>query len=170
MRSPSSAALVRVKTVESAQTDRTAFLNKSSELKVAGDHDVTIYNNQGKVVGYQREVLASGETKKIDGSKDLRPRLTVKHAKEWKTDVTATTPRGGAVEWITRGIVPDTFEVRDLTATRESSSLSEDIFVLSRAGRFQVIAWQQSRPSSGWKWNSSPAPNYRLKSPRKPLR
>ena len=80
MRNPPSVALVRVKTVESAQTVRTAFLNKSSELKVAGDYDVTIYNNQGKVVGYQREVLASGETKKIDGSKDLRPRLTVKHA------------------------------------------------------------------------------------------
>jgi hypothetical protein len=113
-----------------------------------GEYDITSYSDRGTVMGYQRASFTASETRVVDPSVDDRPRLTVRFsAGGWKSGVTESTPRGGAVNWVAMIAIAGALEFVDVPATPMQSSELEDVYLLSRAGRMQVHIRRDGSPT-----------------------
>jgi hypothetical protein len=144
----SGAALVRIRPVGNPEAVRTLNLEAKTQMAIPpGEYDVTSYTDQGTVLGYQRLAIGAAEAKVIDPTVDQRPRLTLRFpAAGWQSQISESTPRGGAVNWAAMIAVVGTLELHDVPATKVASSPQADVYLLSRAGRMQVDVQRENSP------------------------
>ena len=136
-----SAALARVRPAASPGAVRTVKIGEGgSQLRVSGgEYDVTVYSDSGTVLGYQRTRVAAGEMRTIDATLDQRPRLTIRYPNaRWRSSVSDSTPRGGAVGWAAMIVGGGTLSLRDVPATLVHETSEEAVYLLSRAGRMHI--------------------------------
>ena len=142
------AVLVRIRPVANPAAVMTANLTTTTQMLLApGEYDITTYTDRGSVLGYQRVTLRAADVKTIDPQVDERPRLTLRFPSTgWQSNVSESTPRGAAVNWMAMIAVVGTMQLRDTPATRTESSPTEQVYLLSRGGRMEVQARREGSP------------------------